>query len=52
MLGEGLGGVRVAGGVILLSGALLAQAATRRTPETQVTGLDGDKEVTSGAMKC
>ncbi|MEU5861211.1 DMT family transporter [Nonomuraea sp. NPDC047529] len=49
LLGEGLDGFQIAGGVIVLSGALLAQTATRRTPTTPQ---DGDKEVTSGAMKC
>ncbi|MFI7416099.1 EamA family transporter [Nonomuraea sp. NPDC049684] len=52
VLGEGLGGLQIAGGVIVLSGALLAQTATRRTRASRATGLDGDKEVTSGAMKC
>ncbi|MEV4366801.1 EamA family transporter [Nonomuraea sp. NPDC049637] len=54
VLGEGLGGPQIAGGVIVLSGALLARTATRRTRPraTGPTSLDGDKEVTSGAMKC
>ncbi|MEV3981224.1 EamA family transporter [Nonomuraea sp. NPDC049758] len=52
VLGEGLGGLQIAGGVIVLSGALLAQTATRRTRPSRATVLDGDKEVTSGAMKC
>ncbi|GGS91423.1 hypothetical protein GCM10010176_039050 [Nonomuraea spiralis] len=43
-----MGGFQVAGGAVMLSGALLAQTATRRRPSRQ----GGDKEVTSLARQC
>ncbi|RSN04920.1 EamA family transporter [Nonomuraea sp. WAC 01424] len=45
LVGEGMGGFQVAGGAVMLSGALLAQTATRRRPSRQ----GGDKEVISPA---